>query len=733
MIEMYDKGDRKVYLEDTPIKKQEDDLLHRRNFAKRLGKSLLETDTKDGYCIGLFGPWGSGKSSVINMVLEEIDILKNDKEEEPIVMYFNPWNFSSTDQLLQQYFLMLANKFSSQNDKRLNAIGNEIQTYSDMLDSIGGVGKILGTGGKIAVRLLKRKSIVETRDISKQREIIVKKLMNQKQKIIIIIDDIDRLSNDEIKLVFQLVNAVAKFPNTIYLLSFDKEIVARALTEVQNYDGEKYLEKIIQVPIEIPKVTNDYLWETLFIRLDQVLNSHKGIIWEQDYWGRIFSECISNYIDNIRDVVRLINVLNLKCDMLNSDVNFVDLVAITVIEIKLPKLYRWIKTNQSKLVGGESELIRLYGKKSQEIEKINLEEMRNLDEGNVDEYYCLLKLLFPYYASKTSDNSFYEDNLLRKNRRIGHEEMFERYFALEIDEKSILKQDFEYAISKMDEPELEVYLEKINSNNAVISFLKELSASKDEIKIERVPVLIKVLFNSAVTFNAKETKLFFTLSAYSMVLYRIEELFLKIENDEERFELLKNLINASNEINISILSDLINKIELSHGRLAADVEKIGKKIINLEQLEVCEKLFSQKVIEISKKKCLLDLYNSYMILYLYECFENDSYKNYMNKVLQNDLNKLKFLGLSVQKWTSGSVVSWNVNSKYTKFLSEDVIKTAIYTCLKNNDIWKLNEEQIHKVIAYILWNEKVLDWDGNVDDKKVIERIDEIKNNFDIE
>lgn len=42
-----------MYLEDTPIKKQEEDLLHRKNFAKRLGKSILDTQTKEGYCIGL--------------------------------------------------------------------------------------------------------------------------------------------------------------------------------------------------------------------------------------------------------------------------------------------------------------------------------------------------------------------------------------------------------------------------------------------------------------------------------------------------------------------------------------------------------------------------------------------------------------------------------------------------------------------------------------------------------
>lgn len=307
-----------MYLEDTPIKKQEEDLLHRKNFAKRLGKSILDTQTKEGYCIGLYGPWGSGKSSVVNMILEEINSITEESNDKPIIMYFNPWNFSSSEQLLQQYFLMLANEFSTRKDKGLNLIGNEIKKYAGMFDLFGDIGKLIGTGGKIFGSYINQNNINNDNDISRQKELIIKRMKEQCQKVIIVIDDIDRLSNDEIKLIFQLVNAVAKFPNTIYLLAFDKEIVARALTEVQQYDGEKYLEKIIQVPIEIPEVSNDYLWETLFVRLNEVLSNHKGIIYEQEYWGEIFSECVSKYIYNIRDIVRLINVLNVKADMINS-------------------------------------------------------------------------------------------------------------------------------------------------------------------------------------------------------------------------------------------------------------------------------------------------------------------------------------------------------------------------------------------------------------------------------
>lgn len=73
-------------------------------------------------------------------------------------------------------------------------------------------------------------------------------------QILVVIDDVDRLPNDQIRLIFQLVNSVAGFPHMVYLLSYDKDIVARALDDVQGRRGAEYLEKIIQVPFDMPPI-----------------------------------------------------------------------------------------------------------------------------------------------------------------------------------------------------------------------------------------------------------------------------------------------------------------------------------------------------------------------------------------------------------------------------------------------------------------------------------------------
>ena len=128
------------------------------------------------------------------------------------------------------------------------------------------------------------------------------------------IDDIDRLNNSQIRAIFQLVNSLAGFPNMIYLLSFDREIVVRALQEEQKCDGEEYLEKIIQVPFDIPEADKTLVNAVFFERLTNIIFAEQYNL-DHEYWGMVFQTCISPYIVNIRDVNRVLNAFEFKYNL----------------------------------------------------------------------------------------------------------------------------------------------------------------------------------------------------------------------------------------------------------------------------------------------------------------------------------------------------------------------------------------------------------------------------------
>jgi predicted KAP-like P-loop ATPase len=281
-----------MFRADQPINTHKEDLLSRHSFANALAKSILSYELNDSISVGLFGKWGSGKTSLINMTLEEIKALSSNKE--PFVIKFNPWNFSDQNQLIQQFFnelsLVLCRDDSAGSHIK---IGRTIQKYSrffepfDYVPTVSFIGKIakgLKSVGKAAEKA-GEESLKNLSGVKSELDILLRDIDT---KIIIVIDDIDRLNNTEIRQIFQLVKSLADFPNTIYLLSFDKDVVINALKKVQEGSGNDYLEKVIQVPFEIPQISKREVEHFLFKKLDELIKDVPEGRWDQTYWGNIY-------------------------------------------------------------------------------------------------------------------------------------------------------------------------------------------------------------------------------------------------------------------------------------------------------------------------------------------------------------------------------------------------------------------------------------------------------------
>ena len=121
---------------------------------------------------------------------------------------------------------------------------NKLKSYVNKITpAIIGLAAILDP--ERAQALLKTSEYIDNSQSKEESLLSIKKdldklIKQKKRKILVIIDDIDRLSDFEIRQIFQLVKLIADFPQTIYLLSFDREVVVKALENVQ-----KILEKNI--------------------------------------------------------------------------------------------------------------------------------------------------------------------------------------------------------------------------------------------------------------------------------------------------------------------------------------------------------------------------------------------------------------------------------------------------------------------------------------------------------
>ena len=89
---------------DLPITRSSDDKLNRQSFAESLARVLLRSTFPTSFTVGLYGEWGSGKTSLLNMVIEQVEA----KNKDVIVLRFNPWLCSDPIQLITQFFKQMA-------------------------------------------------------------------------------------------------------------------------------------------------------------------------------------------------------------------------------------------------------------------------------------------------------------------------------------------------------------------------------------------------------------------------------------------------------------------------------------------------------------------------------------------------------------------------------------------------------------------------------------------------
>ena len=229
---------------DQPIERREQDLLGRRSFAEGIARDLSAVPADKGFTAAVVGEWGSGKTSVLHMVEETLRI----ESPETVVLRFNPWLFGGAHDLLVRFFSELSAQLGSNKTKRIRNLAAALLKLGEVaapMTSVPGssiLGKILGLVGKQTNEPL---SLLEQRNRFKQA------LTSAGWKIVVVIDDIDRLEAVETRELIRLVRLTSDLPNIVFLLAFDWKHVAQSLGSSEE-DGSEYLDKIVQLKYNIP-------------------------------------------------------------------------------------------------------------------------------------------------------------------------------------------------------------------------------------------------------------------------------------------------------------------------------------------------------------------------------------------------------------------------------------------------------------------------------------------------
>ena len=357
---------------DTPIKAREQDFIGRIPFAERLADILKSAAGPESLVIGLYGPWGSGKTSVINLVENALSRKDDDGKADVSVVCFEPWNYLTAEQLLAQFLKEVGSALDKDVHGRRKLFGklrakrpevlNAFAAYSEaLLMTAGAAASLAGAplagvavpafGNRLASTL--RKSADRAGSVSAKKQRLEEELLKFDGRVVVIIYDIDRLPNDQVRMVFQLVASLAKLPKINYLLSFDEEVVTRALSEVQKCDGAEYLEKVVQVPVRLPSISSGDLERMLLKDINAIFEAfaYKREDLDDKRWNGVCLTFLNNRFFTIREVRHFSNALKAKLSILPRFCCFEDVVALAVLELKVPKLVDWIRVHKDLLCG----------------------------------------------------------------------------------------------------------------------------------------------------------------------------------------------------------------------------------------------------------------------------------------------------------------------------------------------------------------------------------------------
>lgn len=541
---MSDTPRQHPFSSDRPIVKREEDALGRSGFAKSLAGAIKSWREKDSLVIGLFGGWGQGKTSVKNLVL---DFLRDACSAAPYVVEFNPWQWSGQAQIAEAFFNDIAVELGKKTNEGKNARrAAKWRQYAALLNfgekASGGIQKaipnilisiafICGAGSflehpkarfvamflaiffalsagvlQIAsglaeslAKFFEEKCHLGRKGPAEIRTELKAMMAELTKPMLVVIDDIDRLSPTEIRLVFQLVKSNADFPNMIYLLLFQRNVVEKALEEgperVSAVQGHDYLEKVINVAFDLPSIEQSKVDKYLGERLNTLFSGIIEADAEANRFSRIYQLYLRHFFNDLRDVKRFISSLDFHMNLLRAsdtlEVNPTDLIVLEALRVFEPGVYASLPGAKSYLTSTSE---RTSDTQKKEIQAAFDSVVAKSSESNRESVTELLKELFPsiqhLYGGFGSSEEWYRD------RRACHENIFDRYFLLRVADGDVSHADIERLLSKAgDRDALVAELKSFNQQGLLSVLLNRLEAYKRTIDVKHATAFITAFFD----------------------------------------------------------------------------------------------------------------------------------------------------------------------------------------------------------------------------------------------
>lgn len=458
---------------DDPLEEPKGDALDRERLAERVANTLSAVaQGSDSAVVALIGPWGSGKTSLLNAVERHLRTRGGWR-----VASYNPWLYSTMETAAAGFFSEL--KSALPDGVMAEDIRATLGRLGARMAPAGALAGLVGVDASGSIRAL-ADAVGGDQSPEAMRKRAAEQLRTLDSPILVVLDDLDRLEPDELLLTFKLVRLLGRLPNVYYLLAYDEATLEDVLQRSSLVGpgagrAREYLEKMVQVRLDIPPLLEAQQLTLLNRGLDACMERHRVQL-DGDATTRLqqaWSHCLVEYLSQPRAIKKLVAQVDAMWPEVEGEVDFVDFLLVTFLRTFERSTFDLVVRSRDELVG--------YGRYRRPDKESNKEAWARwitmLERAGArlpENLAILLSEMFLVLRSARENMTYGSHHAadIKRRRGMGSAEFFDRYTQFGVPEDDISDRVVGTALESLANgarsPELEQLEEKLAQSPGVV-------------------------------------------------------------------------------------------------------------------------------------------------------------------------------------------------------------------------------------------------------------------------
>lgn len=337
------------WLSDNPIESYLDDKLDFNKSSTVLQNFIINSDTP--ISIGINGKWGSGKTSLMRLIKERLE-KENGTESNILISWFDTWNYSNEQEIWRVLMISLIDDLDPENKNPKNItdlisgildlgfitskvwLSQGATLYSDKNKIINAFDKIISARTSREEKIIRDK-LKTVKTFREDLEKLIKQKVGENGKFVIFIDDMDRIAPEKVVDIIEAIKIFLSCKRCVFVLGCDQDYLDKCIKgryKDLNFNGMDYIEKIIQIPFDVPSMTPNFNSFLINYTYD-FFNLKEDFI----TIGNLIKKSIGG--ENPRKIKRLINLFNIIYVLNENELDDIVLFKLLCFMLKWPDRY----------------------------------------------------------------------------------------------------------------------------------------------------------------------------------------------------------------------------------------------------------------------------------------------------------------------------------------------------------------------------------------------------------